>query len=74
MVALGGVGNPHIQKEISILNPRTIWLHHLWGTLLWPQGISTEMGIRHLEESEMCLAECWWDRDRGELSARRKGE
>lgn len=52
-MALGSVGNPYIQEKISVLDPRPIWLDKLWGTLLWPQCITTEMGVRDLAGSRM---------------------
>lgn len=52
-MALGSMGNPHIQEKISVLDPRPIWLDQLRRTLLWPQGITMEMGIRDLAGSEM---------------------
>lgn len=48
MVAFGSVGDLHIQEKIGVLDPRSIWLDHAWGTLFRPQGVSTEMSVRNL--------------------------
>lgn len=47
------MSNTHIQEKISVLDPGPIWLDQLWRALLWPQGVTTEVGIRDLAGSKV---------------------
>lgn len=52
-VTLGSVGDPHIQEKVSVLDSGAIWLDQLGQTMLWPHGITPQVGIRYLSGNEV---------------------
>lgn len=59
-VTLGSVGDPHIQEKIGVLDSGAIWLDQLGQTMLWPHGITTQMGIRYLSGNEISYKLSRW--------------